>query len=62
MRLARPCLAVPGVLGFGHDMLTPSRRARQDADVPDQGMPRCGHQTGETCKKLHRFVDGSESC
>jgi hypothetical protein len=28
LRLARACLRVLGVLGFGHDVLAPSRRAR----------------------------------
>ena len=28
LRLARTCLRVLGVLGFGHDVLAPSRRAR----------------------------------
>ena len=55
LRLARACLRVLGVFGFGHDVLTPSRRARQHAHVPNQGMPRWGYQARETRKKLHRF-------
>jgi hypothetical protein len=58
LRLARACLPVLGVLGFGHNVLTPSRCARQHAHVPNQRMTRWGHQTGETHKKLHRVQMG----